>query len=206
NPSSPQLLLLPFISVFTPLKEVQKAARIPSIIASVLQVINGLVFIGEGVMQGCGDFLTLALSNVAACGGMMCALPTFVNRWGLKGVWASFGIFNGIRLMGVAYHQAIGAVAIPVPPPPHPQLPLATLPAPGLHPPVSVGSRVDVLVLPDPFPHKSRGLDFPTDPPLLVPWRFILVDALMRLCTPRCYIPKANFPGTTHPTLRRPPL
>lgn len=52
-----QLLLLPFISVFTPLKEVQLAARNPSIIASVLQVINGLVFIGEGVMQGCGDFL-----------------------------------------------------------------------------------------------------------------------------------------------------
>ncbi|GMI48936.1 hypothetical protein TrCOL_g8801 [Triparma columacea] len=100
-----QLLLLPFISVFTPLAEVQAAARIPSIIASVLQVINGLVFIGEGVMQGCGNFLTLALSNVVACGGMMCALHYFVKWWGLTGVWASFGVFNGLRLMGVVYHQ-----------------------------------------------------------------------------------------------------
>eukprot|EP00520_Triparma_pacifica_P010080 CAMPEP_0118659188 /NCGR_PEP_ID=MMETSP0785-20121206/14975_1 /TAXON_ID=91992 /ORGANISM="Bolidomonas pacifica, Strain CCMP 1866" /LENGTH=409 /DNA_ID=CAMNT_0006552269 /DNA_START=271 /DNA_END=1497 /DNA_ORIENTATION=+ len=92
-----QLLLLPFISIFTPLKDVQKAARIPSIIASVLQVINGLVFIGEGVMQGCGNFLTLALSNVVACGGMMVALHYFVMWWGLTGVWASFGVFNGLR-------------------------------------------------------------------------------------------------------------
>jgi len=104
-----QILLLPFISVFTPLKEVQKAARIPSIIASILQIINGLVFIGEGVMQGCGNFLTLALSNVVACGGMMCALHYFVKWWGLTGVWASFGVFNGLRLLGVIYHQLYGS-------------------------------------------------------------------------------------------------
>mmetsp|Transcript_21513 Transcript_21513/g.44849 ORF Transcript_21513/g.44849 Transcript_21513/m.44849 type:complete len:530 (+) Transcript_21513:73-1662(+) len=100
-----QLLLLPFISVFTPLKEVQLAARNPSIIASVLQVINGLVFIGEGVMQGCGDFLQLAVSNIVAGGAMLVALKYFTLWWGLTGVWMSFGVFNGVRLAGVLLHQ-----------------------------------------------------------------------------------------------------
>jgi Na+-driven multidrug efflux pump len=43
-----QILLLPAIRKTTPLAEVRDAAKIPAIIASVLQVINGLVFIGEG--------------------------------------------------------------------------------------------------------------------------------------------------------------
>jgi putative MATE family efflux protein len=43
-----QILLLPVIRKATPLQEVRDAAKIPAIIASVLQVINGLVFIGEG--------------------------------------------------------------------------------------------------------------------------------------------------------------
>jgi multidrug resistance protein, MATE family len=43
-----QILLLPAIRKATPLQEVRDAAKIPAIIASVLQVINGLVFIGEG--------------------------------------------------------------------------------------------------------------------------------------------------------------
>jgi multidrug resistance protein, MATE family len=43
-----QILLLPAIRSATPLQEVKDAAKIPAIIASVLQIINGLVFIGEG--------------------------------------------------------------------------------------------------------------------------------------------------------------
>jgi multidrug resistance protein, MATE family len=43
-----QILLLPLIRNATPLQEVRDAAKVPAIIASVLQIINGLVFIGEG--------------------------------------------------------------------------------------------------------------------------------------------------------------
>jgi putative MATE family efflux protein len=100
-----QLLAISFISVFSPLEEVQKAARGPSIVASVLQIINGLVFIGEGVMQGCGDFAGLALSNVLAAGGMLWAMNILVAKYGLNGVWYSFCVFNGLRLVGVASHQ-----------------------------------------------------------------------------------------------------
>ena len=100
-----QLLVLPFINVFTPLPAVQKAARVPSIIASFLQIINGVVFIGEGIMQGEGMFLPLALNNVAAATGMVFALKILSAKYGLNGVWLSFGVFNGIRLAGVIIHQ-----------------------------------------------------------------------------------------------------
>jgi putative MATE family efflux protein len=43
-----QLLLLPVLQKSSPLEAVREAAVIPSILASVYQMINGLVFIGEG--------------------------------------------------------------------------------------------------------------------------------------------------------------
>lgn len=42
-----QIGVLPIIKAFSPLEEVQEAAKIPSIIASILQIINGMVFIGK---------------------------------------------------------------------------------------------------------------------------------------------------------------
>jgi hypothetical protein len=45
-----QLLLLPLIQQTTPLKAVSDAALIPAIFACGLQLLNSLVFIGEGVM------------------------------------------------------------------------------------------------------------------------------------------------------------
>ena len=42
-----QLSSLPLLSVFSPLKEVQEQARGPAIIGAVLQIINGVVFIGK---------------------------------------------------------------------------------------------------------------------------------------------------------------
>jgi hypothetical protein len=41
-----QLLCLPLLSVFSPLAEVQQAARLPSVIGAFLQLLNGVVFIG----------------------------------------------------------------------------------------------------------------------------------------------------------------
>ena len=42
-----QLLMLPLLQKSSPLEEVRKAAVIPSVLGSVYQIINGLVFIGE---------------------------------------------------------------------------------------------------------------------------------------------------------------
>ena len=100
-----QILLIPAIRRSTPIQEVRDAARLPSLIASVLQVINGLVFIGEGVMIGTGSFLQLSLTTLVATLGCLWALRAFPPLFGLTGVWLGFGVFNFIRLAGVWIHQ-----------------------------------------------------------------------------------------------------
>merc|ERR1712194_537798 len=71
-----QLLMLPLLQKSSPLEEVRKAAVIPSILASVYQIMNGLVFIGEGVMVGCGNFLQLSMSTVVATTAALISLNT----------------------------------------------------------------------------------------------------------------------------------
>lgn len=66
---------------------------------------TGLVFIGEGVMSGCGDFMQLAISTIVATAGCLAALNVFPKQYGLLGVWMGFGVFNLLRLSGVAIHQ-----------------------------------------------------------------------------------------------------
>lgn len=102
-----QLALLPVIRSSTPLQEVRDAARIPAILASVYQIMNGLVFIGEGVMVGTGSFMQLSLSTVVATIGCLMALQAFPGQYGLTGVWMGFGVFNSLRLMGVWLHQSV---------------------------------------------------------------------------------------------------
>jgi putative MATE family efflux protein len=102
-----QILLLPAMFKATPLQEVRNAAKLPAVIASVLQIINGLVFIGEGIMIGTGSFLQLSLSTLTATLGCLWALWYFPPRVGLTGVWMGFIVFNLIRLVGVAIHQKI---------------------------------------------------------------------------------------------------
>jgi Na+-driven multidrug efflux pump len=91
-----QLAALPMLRLFTPLEEVRRAARAPSIIGSILQLINGVVFVGEGVMVGAGAFPSLAAGQVAATASFLLALrlapPSLVS------VWFCFWLFNGVRL------------------------------------------------------------------------------------------------------------
>jgi len=100
-----QLSLLPIISKSTPMAEVRDAARMPAILSSLYQVINGMVFIGEGVMIGTGSFLQLSLNTAMATAGVLWALNVFPKKYGLTGVWIGFGVFNTIRLIGVFIHQ-----------------------------------------------------------------------------------------------------
>jgi putative MATE family efflux protein len=97
-----QLAALPLLGVFTPLKGVQEAARIPSMIGAALQLINGVVFIGEGIQTGNQAFTSLAGTTAIATIGMLTSLKLFGSS--LIGVWGSFAVFNGIRLMGVLRH------------------------------------------------------------------------------------------------------
>lgn len=100
-----QLAVLPMLHSATPMMEVRRMARLPSYLASAYQAFNGMVFIGEGVMIGTGNFMQLSLSTVVATTGCLMALKTFPQRYGLAGVWYGFGVFNILRLMGVMLHQ-----------------------------------------------------------------------------------------------------
>mmetsp|Transcript_3174 Transcript_3174/g.4699 ORF Transcript_3174/g.4699 Transcript_3174/m.4699 type:complete len:552 (-) Transcript_3174:91-1746(-) len=100
-----QLVVLPALHKATPMMEVREAARLPAKLASCYQLFNGMVFIGEGVMIGCGNFLQLSVSTLFSTAGFLCALQTLPKRFGLAGVWWSFGVFNILRLLGVAVHQ-----------------------------------------------------------------------------------------------------
>jgi putative MATE family efflux protein len=107
-----QIALLPLIARSTPLQEVRDAALMPSILASVFQIMNGLVFIGEGVMIGCGNFMMLSLSTIVATLACLQALRVFPANYGVTGVWMGFGVFNTLRLAGVWLHQTrIGPLA-----------------------------------------------------------------------------------------------
>ena len=99
------MVLLPVLQKSSPLEEVRQAAVMPSVLASVYQIMNGLVFIGEGIMVGCGNFLQLSLSTVVATIAALISLNTLPKAFGLSGVWMSFGVFNSFRLLGVWLHQ-----------------------------------------------------------------------------------------------------
>lgn len=100
-----QVMLLPYLNKATPIKAVRDAARAPALLGSVYQIFNGLVFIGEGIMVGCGNFMQLSLSTVVATAATLLALREFPKHYGLTGVWMSFGVFNALRLLGVFLHQ-----------------------------------------------------------------------------------------------------
>jgi multidrug resistance protein, MATE family len=108
-----QILLLPVIRSSTPIQAVRDAALVPAVLASIFQVMNGPVFIGEGVMVGTGSYLQLSISTVVATCGLLWALKVFPPIYGLTGVWFGFGVFNVIRLAGVLIHQFINGPLAP---------------------------------------------------------------------------------------------
>mmetsp|Transcript_28147 Transcript_28147/g.65769 ORF Transcript_28147/g.65769 Transcript_28147/m.65769 type:complete len:115 (-) Transcript_28147:489-833(-) len=97
-----QLLALPLLRTFSPIPEVQRAARVPTIIGSLLQLINGVTFIGEGVMIGTGCFGALATGQVLATAALLLSLRYASS---LTAVWLGFWVFNGVRLLSVLRHH-----------------------------------------------------------------------------------------------------
>lgn len=102
-----QILILPKLLQASPLEEVRVAAKVPALLGSVYQVFNGLVFIGEGVMVGTGSFMQLSISTLIATLGTLVALKELPAKYGLTGVWMGFGVFNTLRLAGVAIHHFV---------------------------------------------------------------------------------------------------
>ena len=105
-----QLSSLPLLAVFSPLPDVQQAARGPSVIGAFLQMLNCIVWVGEGVMQGTENFLTLAVGTALGTLAMMVSLHFLGSS--LMGVWISFGFLSFVRLIGVLrFHFFSGPLA-----------------------------------------------------------------------------------------------
>jgi Na+-driven multidrug efflux pump len=101
---------IPFLGIFSGLSEVQEAAVMPCIIGALLQPLNGLVFVGEGLMQGHQAFLRLAGGMFVSTGAMLIALRFFGHS--LAGVWFCFTVFNTFRLFfGLRHHFFDGPLA-----------------------------------------------------------------------------------------------
>eukprot|EP00525_Craspedostauros_australis_P004144 CAMPEP_0198131774 /NCGR_PEP_ID=MMETSP1442-20131203/56910_1 /TAXON_ID= /ORGANISM="Craspedostauros australis, Strain CCMP3328" /LENGTH=119 /DNA_ID=CAMNT_0043792643 /DNA_START=87 /DNA_END=443 /DNA_ORIENTATION=+ len=102
----------------SPLPEVRAAAKLPATVSSCLQVLNGLVMVGEGIMIGTGSFVHLAINIIIATLSFIASLQFLPERFGLLGVTMGLGIFTFCRLIGVLAHQMYhGPLAIRSPTP-----------------------------------------------------------------------------------------
>lgn len=106
-----QLAAIPMLKVFTPVQSVVDAAKAPAVIGAVLQIMNGVTFVAEGVMQGHAAFFRLALHAVLASSAMIASIHHFGHD--LVGIWLSFGVFNFIRLVGAMHHHFVSGPIAP---------------------------------------------------------------------------------------------
>jgi Na+-driven multidrug efflux pump len=107
-----QLAFFPLIRNTAPTVNVGDAAFVPSIFGSLIQMISGLVYIGEGIIAGTGGAFQLSANTVVASTGCICALQAFPSRYGVNGVWISMAVFTLLRLAGVwIHHQFYGPLA-----------------------------------------------------------------------------------------------
>merc|ERR1712187_80560 len=96
---------VPLVGVFNPLPEVRRAAVVPSIIASLTQLVNGVTYIGEGVMIGMQSFRTLAIGQVLATSVFILSLQ--VAPKSLSWLWMCYWPYHGIRFANVMLHHFV---------------------------------------------------------------------------------------------------
>jgi len=96
-------LLLP---LFTPLAEVRAAVIQPARISALVQLTNGFVFAGEGIMIGVGAFGFLA--GLTAVGVSVMVIGLWLSSrlgLGVSSVWLSLLAFHLVQLGGTMYHH-----------------------------------------------------------------------------------------------------
>ena len=101
-----QFLALPvLVPLFSTLPEVQKAVRLPAMVASLMHIINGPVFAGEGTMLGLGCYKDLALLTAASVSTL--AFSIFFTPLGrqLNGILIAKAIFCAVQGVLVVLHH-----------------------------------------------------------------------------------------------------
>jgi Na+-driven multidrug efflux pump len=108
-----QYLALPFlVPVFSTLPEVQQAVRVPALLASILHVINGPVFAGEGTMLGLACYKDLLLITSVGVGTMVACLASPLGKR-LDGILLSLMAFSAVQAVSVVVHYLkVGPLAV----------------------------------------------------------------------------------------------
>lgn len=108
-----QYLALPvLVPLFSTLPEVQSAVRIPALLASLLHVVNGPVFVGEGILLGLGNFRDLMVMTGI---GTLCLSAALCSPLGtsLNGIMISLIGWSSLQAVAVLYHYLIvGRLAV----------------------------------------------------------------------------------------------
>jgi Na+-driven multidrug efflux pump len=107
-----QFLALPILTpLFSTLPEVQQAVRVPALLSSILHVVNGPVFAGEGILLGLSNFRDLMIITTGGIATMVACLTSPLAK-GLEGILGSFLVFTTVQAIAVLVHYLkIGPLA-----------------------------------------------------------------------------------------------
>eukprot|EP00537_Pseudo-nitzschia_pungens_P008205 CAMPEP_0172363184 /NCGR_PEP_ID=MMETSP1060-20121228/6614_1 /TAXON_ID=37318 /ORGANISM="Pseudo-nitzschia pungens, Strain cf. cingulata" /LENGTH=656 /DNA_ID=CAMNT_0013085871 /DNA_START=264 /DNA_END=2234 /DNA_ORIENTATION=+ len=109
-----QILLLPvLVPLFSTLPEVRDAVKMPSLIASLIHVVNGPVLAGEGIMMGVGAYKALAMVTMGYVVSMFGCLTFTPLGKRLDGIMWSILIGSIVQQIGVVgHHLKVGPLAV----------------------------------------------------------------------------------------------
>lgn len=100
------LLALPLVTpLFTPRADIQAAVRGPGIITALIQLLNGPIFAGEGLMLGMGQYKDLAVLTSLGVILMLALLSSPFLGTGLNAVVISLAGFHAVQSIGVVLHH-----------------------------------------------------------------------------------------------------
>lgn len=107
-----QLLALPWIvPLFSTLPEVQEAVKVPAFISSILHIMNGFCFAGEGVLLGLQKYRALMLLTAGSAASMVACLASPLGQR-LDGIMWSIMTFTTVQAIGVvAHYLKVGPLA-----------------------------------------------------------------------------------------------
>jgi putative MATE family efflux protein len=101
--------LAPF---FSTIPAVQEAVKFPALVTSMLHVINGPVFAGEGVLLGLGSYRDLMLITAVGVSVMLAGLASPMGQT-LGGVFVSLMAFSAVQAVLVTTHYLrVGPLAV----------------------------------------------------------------------------------------------
>eukprot|EP00816_Leptocylindrus_hargravesii_P005819 CAMPEP_0196808098 /NCGR_PEP_ID=MMETSP1362-20130617/8076_1 /TAXON_ID=163516 /ORGANISM="Leptocylindrus danicus, Strain CCMP1856" /LENGTH=200 /DNA_ID=CAMNT_0042182287 /DNA_START=324 /DNA_END=923 /DNA_ORIENTATION=- len=98
-----QIVAVPLIvPMFSTLPEVQEAAKFLALITSIIHVLNGFVFPGEGCMLGLGSIRDLALVTAGGVGVMIACLASPLGKR-VEGIVLSIAAFHLVQAVAMVW-------------------------------------------------------------------------------------------------------